>query len=93
MDLQEILEVLHSYRPDISYVQGMTYPAGILLMVLDKYKAWECCCNVILTNEVVYNLYTFNLEKVALYCRTFDYLLSQSNDKITDRLEELLIHS
>mgnify|MGYP003463552051 CR=1 FL=1 len=39
-DLHEILRSFHCYRPEISYVQGMTYPAGILLMVLDKYKAW-----------------------------------------------------
>ena len=62
-------------------------------MKLDKYKAWECCCNILLTNEVMYNLYTFNLEKIALYCRTFDYLLSQSYESVSVKLEEILLHS
>jgi hypothetical protein len=57
--------LFHCYRPDISYVQGMTYPAAILLLVtLDKYKAFKYFCNLAVANELIRNLYSFNLKKV-----------------------------
>ena len=71
----------------------MTYPAGILLLVLDKYRAWECFCNLLLTTEVVYRMYIFDLESIALYCRTFDLLLAESNLKVAERLRYYGIHS
>lgn len=71
----------------------MTYPAGILLLVLDRYKAWECFCNLVLTTNVVYKMYVFDLENIALYCRTFDLLLDENQPKLSLVLKEENIHS
>lgn len=65
-NMQEMLEEFHCYRPDISYVQGMTYPAAILLLVtLDKFVAFKCFCNIIVSNELLRSLYSFDLKKVV----------------------------
>jgi hypothetical protein len=69
-NMQELLEEFHCYRPDISYVQGMTYPATILLLVtLDKFVAFKCFCNLIVANEMLRSLYSFDLRKVLLALR------------------------
>ena len=65
-NMQELLEEFHCYRPDISYVQGMTYPATILL---DKFVAFKCFCNLIVANEMLRSLYSFDLRKVLLALR------------------------
>jgi len=36
-DMALLLMLYHLHRPDISYVQGMTYPLAVLLAVLDKF--------------------------------------------------------
>jgi len=65
--LQSLLEEFHCYRSDIIYVKGMTYPATLLLLTtLDKFVAFKCFCNLVVANEMVRSLYSFNLKKVLL---------------------------
>lgn len=42
--------MFHIYRPDVSYVQGMTYPAIVLTLIVGKYKAFAIFCNLIVGN-------------------------------------------
>lgn len=51
MDVCEFLEIFHLFRPDVSYVQGMTYPAIILIPILGKVRAFNLFCNLILGNS------------------------------------------
>ncbi len=46
-DLEQVLEAFVINRPDIGYVQGMSYIAGMLLLVMDKFKAFVCLSNII----------------------------------------------
>lgn len=48
-DMVLLLMLYHLHRPDISYVQGMTYPLAILLAVLDKFEAFRSFCNIMST--------------------------------------------
>lgn len=57
--MQEILEIFHLLRPDISYVQGMTYPVIILTMVVGKIEAFKIFSNLILCNKFFRNMYSF----------------------------------
>lgn len=99
--MQELLELFHCYRPDISYVQGMTYPATILLLVsLDAFLAFRCFCNLVVVNEMMRSLYSFNLKKVStmfiqisLYCRAFDALLEDSVPWLFEQLNDLGIET
>ena len=53
--LREILRIFVVTRPDIGYVQGLSYIAGILLTQMDKFQAFTCFCNIILSP----NIFTF----------------------------------
>jgi len=47
-ELRDVLEAYCFYRPDVGYVQGMSYPAAILVMhCLDDYTAFSCLANVV----------------------------------------------
>lgn len=58
-NVQEVLEIFHLLRPDISYVQGMTYPVIILTVVVGKINAFRIFSNLILCNKFFRNMYTF----------------------------------
>jgi hypothetical protein len=65
------LEIFHIFRPDVSYVQGMTYPAIILIPILGKVRAFNLFCNLVLGNSFLRK--TFSLEEnfVETVCRAF----------------------
>jgi hypothetical protein len=63
------------YRPDVSYVQGMTYPAIVLNLIVGKYKAFDIFSNLIVGNDFFRRLYTFEDKYLTCYCRVFDLLL------------------
>jgi hypothetical protein len=58
-EVTELLEIFHIYRPDVSYVQGMTYPAIVLNLIVGRYKAFDIFANLIIANDFFRRLYTF----------------------------------
>jgi hypothetical protein len=81
-----LLMLFHLHRPNISYVQGMTYPLAILLAVLDPFEAFKCFCNIMST-EFVNTLFCFDIQNVSLYCRVFDKLLLTYEKRVADHLQ------
>lgn len=76
LKLRNILEALALLRPDIGYVQGMSYlAANVCLQMRDEYKSFELLANLLcfghlpafflLDNEVIYGYYA--LFEEALY--------------------------
>lgn len=69
--VQEVLESFHFMRPDVSYVQGMTYPVIILVAVVGKINAFRIFSNLVLCNKFFRNLYTFEDGAIQIYCKVF----------------------
>ena len=42
-----ILECYSKFRPDIGYVQGMSYIVATLLLYMDEFEAFVCFCNLL----------------------------------------------
>lgn len=57
--LQRILEAFTVFRPDVGYVQGMSYVAAVLLLYMDEHSAFITFCNMI-TKYPIMPFYTFN---------------------------------
>lgn len=79
----------HASRPDIGYVQGMAYPAAILLLNFDPYKTFKYFCNLIVGNDFILSLFKFKLSNIQLYIRTFDYFLKERHSSIYKHLNKL----
>ena len=52
-DLREILRIFVVARPDIGYVQGLSYIAATLLLQMDKFLAFVCFMNIILSPNIL----------------------------------------
>jgi len=76
-ELQCLLELFHFARPDIGYVQGMVYPAAMLLLHMDRYHAFKCLMNMVVASPFLVSLYNFKLDRLKLLFRAFDYYLQQ----------------
>ena len=51
-NLREILRIFVVSRPDIGYVQGLSYIAGTLLLQMDKFQTFICFMNIILSPNI-----------------------------------------
>lgn len=74
-DLGEILEVFGEYRMDIGYVQGMAYPVALLLLHMDKFRAFQTFANLVCSSKLLYAFYSFDLPVVKCYYRVFETLM------------------
>ena len=52
-NLREILRIFVVARPDIGYVQGLSYIAATLLLQMDKFQAFVCFMNIILSPNIL----------------------------------------
>lgn len=63
-DLKEILQAFVVSRPDVGYIQGLSYVAGMLLLYMDKYQSFVALMNIILNPNMI-SFYRFNEEQVS----------------------------
>jgi hypothetical protein len=71
------LEIFHIFRPDVSYIQGMTYPAMILIPILGKIKAFNLFCNLVLGSSFFRKLFSMEGNFISTLCRGFELLLEE----------------
>lgn len=62
--MRTMLSVFHIYRPDISYVQGMTCLLGLLYYMYSEFEAFMMLANLLICNPLVHSFYTFERGKV-----------------------------
>ncbi len=67
--LKEVLEVYCKFRPEIGYVQGMSYLVCVLLLYMDEYNAFVCLANM-LNQGHFYSFFRMNTVEV-LFCLVF----------------------
>ena len=63
-NMQRLLLMFHIYRPDIKYVQGMTYLISTLYYYYDDYETFVLFTNLILGKKLMLRMYRFEIEKV-----------------------------
>jgi len=86
--LANILEAYVCYRPDVGYVQGMSYLAAVFLLILDEFNAFVCLTNF-LNNPCYMAFYTMNLTQMEVYMKAMDSLMFTHIPKIHRHLKEL----
>jgi len=73
-----VMNILDTYsfnRPDVGYVQGMSYLVGMLLFQMDEYNAFQCFTNL-LSRKFFFTLYNLNIKQLVRYFRIYDLLFS-----------------
>lgn len=83
-----ILSLFHIYRPDLSYVQGMTCILLLLFYYYDEYESFVYFTNLMICNPFVYSLYNFNKIHIACYVKMFEKRMNKQLPKISQVFEE-----
>ena len=85
--IKKILRAFAMYRPDIGYVQGMSYIVGIVLLYIqDEYKSFMNFSNLMLKYPIM-PFYTFNEEFVTKVLQLFKQLFQINLPDLCDHFE------
>eukprot|EP00927_Polykrikos_kofoidii_P054489 TRINITY_DN48900_c0_g1_i1.p1 TRINITY_DN48900_c0_g1~~TRINITY_DN48900_c0_g1_i1.p1 ORF type:complete len:943 (-),score=170.85 TRINITY_DN48900_c0_g1_i1:110-2938(-) len=86
-DCSKILQAYTFFRPDIGYVQGMSYLAAMLLLYMPVYPAFVSLCNLINSPSI---LGLYRLEPAAVACRSdlFHKLCSAQLPAVAQNIDE-----
>ncbi|OMJ70168.1 hypothetical protein SteCoe_31926 [Stentor coeruleus] len=84
--LQDLLEAFTISRPDIGYVQGMSYIAGMLLLNLESCKAFLMLVNII-GSPLLIPFYRLDQVGISHRCQLFKFVLRHNLPEISDHFE------
>ena len=87
-DLREILRIFVISRPDIGYIQGLSFIAGILLLNMDKFKAFTSLMNLIL-NPIMLPFYKMNNELIQQRLKLFKQVFYFNLPELCEHFDEL----
>ena len=87
-DLREILRVFVISRPDIGYIQGLSFIAGILLLNMDKFKSFISLMNLIL-NPIMLPFYKMNNELIQQRLQLFKQVFFFNLPELCEHFDEL----
>jgi hypothetical protein len=74
------------HRPDIGYVQGMSYIAAILLVYMDEHPAFVTFCNMV-TKFPIMPFYSFNDPHVRKILQLFKQVFQHNLPELCEHLE------
>eukprot|EP01134_Creolimax_fragrantissima_P007553 CFRG7553T1 len=89
--LRTILETYVSYRPDIGYVQGMSFIASVLLLYMSELEAFTCFANI-LNRPILMTFFRMDLAGIEPCIRTFNNLLQEHVPSVFVHLSTLGLH-
>ena len=90
-DLRCVLEAFACHRPDLGYVQGMSYIAAMLLLhIPDRYMVFQCLANLLVKGYLFpfYSISSGN-ENYLQYCDLFTRIISRQLPALAQHLDQL----
>ncbi|RLN54896.1 hypothetical protein BBJ29_007719 [Phytophthora kernoviae] len=92
--LLEVLETYACYRPDLGYIQGMSYLAAMLCLHMpqDRYLAFQCLANL-MVNEHLFTFYLLDADLAGVYYSLFDTFLHTRHPRLHAHLKEIGVFS
>ncbi|CAI5713012.1 unnamed protein product [Peronospora effusa] len=92
--LLEVLETYACYRPDLGYIQGMSYLAAMLCLHMpqDRYLTFQCLANL-MVNEHLFTFYLLDADLANVYYTLFDTFLNSRHPRLHDHLREIGVFS
>lgn len=88
--LREVLEAYCFFRPDCGYVQGMSYLAGMLLLYMDSFHAFQCLANLLSAHSsALLSLYKMEPQLMKARFDSFQEVLAKTLPSVAHRFAEL----
>jgi hypothetical protein len=89
--LSDVLNIFAQYRPDVGYVQGMAYLNGIMLIHLSPVKTFQLFANLVISWELLFRFYTFDVPAIHANYDIFTKLLKKKLPRVLRKFQELEI--
>eukprot|EP01135_Chromosphaera_perkinsii_P004886 Nk52_evm6s303 gene=Nk52_evmTU6s303 len=90
--LKSVLQAYVCYRPDIGYVQGMSFIASMLLLNMEFMDAFKCIANL-LNRPILIAFFSMKTELIQPYVGVFNSLLESELPDIHKKFQILGISS
>eukprot|EP01012_Entosiphon_sulcatum_P006148 TRINITY_DN12874_c0_g1_i2.p1 TRINITY_DN12874_c0_g1~~TRINITY_DN12874_c0_g1_i2.p1 ORF type:complete len:370 (+),score=55.04 TRINITY_DN12874_c0_g1_i2:409-1518(+) len=87
-NLYRVLRAYVHFRPDIGYVQGMSYLAAVLLLYMDPYAAFVCLANMLHKYHFV-SFFTMNVKQMNVHFMVFDMVFKDQLPLLHSHFREL----
>ncbi|KAH9082646.1 hypothetical protein Ae201684P_009969 [Aphanomyces euteiches] len=84
----EVLEAYTCYRPDLGYVQGMSYLAAILCLHLDSFGAFRAMVSLMST-RLLFDMYRLEEERTFRYLNVYDAVLKHELPQLYEHFESI----
>ncbi|KDO16049.1 hypothetical protein SPRG_18415 [Saprolegnia parasitica CBS 223.65] len=84
----EVLEAYTCYRPDLGYVQGMSYLAAILCLHMDSFSAFKAMVSL-LSTRLLFDMYRLEEDRTLHYLRVYDTILQHELPTLHAYFEEI----
>eukprot|EP00276_Gloeochaete_wittrockiana_P001337 CAMPEP_0184672552 /NCGR_PEP_ID=MMETSP0308-20130426/86159_1 /TAXON_ID=38269 /ORGANISM="Gloeochaete witrockiana, Strain SAG 46.84" /LENGTH=339 /DNA_ID=CAMNT_0027119893 /DNA_START=123 /DNA_END=1138 /DNA_ORIENTATION=+ len=88
--LRQILESYVFYRPDVGYVQGMSYVAAMLLLYMDPLTAFTCFSNL-LNQHYFLAFFKLDLNELRKHFKVYEMLFAEHMPHLYKRFQDLRI--
>merc|ERR1711871_284150 len=89
--LKEVLETYMAYRPDVGYVQGMSYVSAMLcLYTPNSFTAFTCLTNIIVS-EHFFPFFAMDVDKINVYYELFEAALHSTSKSVAKRLNDFKV--
>lgn len=87
-DMLTVLEGFARYRPDVGYVQGMTYICSILLLHLEPTMAFICFVNVV-SQDIFMSFFRFSNNRRKMFLTSISRIIETQHPDLNAHMEEL----
>lgn len=87
-NLREILRAFVASRPDIGYIQGLSYIGGLLLIYMDKFQAFVALLNLVLNVNII-PFYRFDDQQIKRRFQIFKQVFYHNLPELCDYFEEI----
>jgi hypothetical protein len=85
--LHSLLAAYVCYRPDVGYVQGMSYIAAILILNMEAFEAFICFANL-LNQPLHLSAFTLNQEQMEAYYSAYNEVFCYNLPKLYAHFEK-----
>ncbi|KAL0483695.1 TBC1 domain family protein [Acrasis kona] len=75
-NFQKVLECYAKFRPDVGYVQGMSYLVAMLLLNMETYPAFVTLANMLNRNHF-YSFFKMNMDEIEKCVQLFKILMNE----------------
>jgi len=77
-----------AYRPDIGYIQGMSFIMGMLLLNMDSKQAFIAFANLLDNSPVLMKFYKLEQEAMKAFYETFDFYFQSHLPELYNHFKE-----